>query len=116
MPRGYKRPQVFDETKGTVRIWSREARVPGKVSDLIPGDVRREAKSHSDKIGLPAEGVPTVVDFYCTMRIPTTGDIRRAHLMGSEYGAIDIPAQHAWLRPRLAALVEAGCDVTLWLA
>lgn len=115
MPKGFKRAPVYDPNKGTVRIWSREGRVPGKVLDLIDGDVRREINSHSDKLGNPVDDTPGLVDYYATMRIPTVGDIRAAHRMGSEYGAIDIPAQGAWLRPRIAEAVNRGDDITIWI-
>lgn len=115
MPKGYKRAPVYDASKGTVRVWSREGRVPGKLVELIPGDVRREINSHSDKIGNPADGAPTLVDFYVVTRTPTTGDVRRAHRMGSEYGAIVLPEQAEWLRPKIAAAVVLGDDVTIWM-
>lgn len=115
MPRGYQRAPVYDETKGTVHIWARDGRAPARLTNLIPGDVRREVNSHSDKLGNPGADLPRHVDYYAVNRVPTNGDIRLGHRLGCDYGAIDLPAQYAWLADKIAAAVQHGVDVTIWV-
>ena len=116
MPRGYRAP-VYDETKGTVHIWARDGRAPSRLTNLIGGDVRRLIASNGDKIGNRPDPLllPKLVDFYVVNRMPTTGDVRFGHRLGCDYGAIDLPYQYAWLADKIAAAVDHGDDVSIWV-
>ena len=115
MPRGYQRAPVYDETKGTVRVWARDGRAPARLTNLIGGDVRRQIESNGDRFGNRSDGLPELVDFYVVNRRATNGDVRTGHRLGCEYGAIDLPYQYGWLADRIARAVDMGNDVTIWV-
>lgn len=114
MPRGYQRAPVYDETKGTVRVWAKDGRAPARLTNLIGGDVRREVNDRGNQFGASTD-VPKLVDYYVVDREPTKGDVRFGHRLGCEYGAIDLPYQHRWLADKIAAAVDHGNDVTIWV-
>ena len=115
MPRGYKRAPVYSESKGTVHIWAKDARPPARLTNLIGGDVRRVIASNGDQMGNRPADLPKLVDFYVVNRQPMIGDIRMGHRLGCDYGAIDLPAQYGWLADKIAAAVDHGADISIWV-
>ncbi len=110
-----KRDTPRDESLGTVHIWTKDAKVPAIVGNLLDERVPRVSHRHSTDAGgrhdirhdalIPVYYVHGGNDSSAVQRLATR--------VGALHGAICLPAAADWLAQRIAGHVNRAVDVVV---